>query len=30
MSEKDLEKIDNWIAQAVKEIMLSEPGTDRS
>ena len=30
MSEKDLEKIDNWIGQAVKEIMLSEPGTDRS
>jgi two-component system chemotaxis sensor kinase CheA len=30
MPEKDLEKIDNWIAQAVKEIMLSEPGTDRS
>ena len=30
MSPKDLEKIDNWIAQASKEIMLSEPGTDRS
>lgn len=30
MSEKDLEKIDNWIGQAAKEIMLSEPGTDRS
>lgn len=30
MSEKELEKIDNWIGQAVKEIMLSEPGTDRS
>jgi len=30
MSEKELEKIDNWIGQAVKEIMLSEPGTDQS
>jgi two-component system chemotaxis sensor kinase CheA len=30
MSEKDLEKIDNWIAQAGKEIMLSKPGTDQS
>jgi two-component system chemotaxis sensor kinase CheA len=30
MSPKDLEKIDNWIAQAGKEILLSEPGTDRS
>ena len=30
MSEKALEKIDNWIGQAAKEIMLSEPGTDRS
>jgi two-component system chemotaxis sensor kinase CheA len=30
MSEKELEKIDNWIGQAVKEIMLSESGTDRS
>ncbi len=30
MSEKELEKIDTWIGQAAKEIMLSEPGTDRS
>jgi two-component system chemotaxis sensor kinase CheA len=30
MSPKDFEKIDNWIAQATKEILLSEPGTDGS
>ena len=27
---EDLEKIDNWISQASREILLSEPGTDRS
>jgi len=30
MSSKDLSKIDLWIEQATKEIILSEPGTDRS
>ena len=26
----DLEKIDLWVSQAAREILLSEPGTDRS
>lgn len=30
MQETDLSKIDLWIEQATKEIILSEPGTDRS
>lgn len=30
MSSKDLSKIDLWLEQATKEIILSEPGTDRS
>ena len=30
MSQEKLEKIDLWIAQATREIELSEPGTDRS
>ena len=30
MSTQDLSKIDLWIEQATKEIILSEPGTDRS
>ena len=30
MSTPDLSKIDLWIEQATKEIILSEPGTDRS
>jgi len=30
MPPNTLDKIDNWIAQASKEILLSEPGTDRS
>jgi two-component system chemotaxis sensor kinase CheA len=30
MQDDDLSKIDLWIKQATKEIILSEPGTDRS
>ena len=30
MSQEKLEKIDLWVAQASREIQLSEPGTDRS
>lgn len=30
MSQEKLEKIDTWVAQAAREILLSEPGTDRS
>ncbi|MEN9470244.1 MAG: hypothetical protein RL630_1977, partial [Verrucomicrobiota bacterium] len=30
MSQEKLEKIDLWVAQATREIELSEPGTDRS
>lgn len=30
MQENDYKKIDLWIEQATKEIILSEPGTDRS
>jgi len=30
MQSNDLSKIDLWIEQATKEIILSEPGTDRS
>ena len=30
MSQEKLEKIDLWIAQASREVQLSEPGTDRS
>jgi two-component system chemotaxis sensor kinase CheA len=30
MSDQAFEKIDLWISQATKEIILSEPGTDRS
>jgi len=30
MSQEKLDKIDAWIGQASKEILLSEPGTDRS
>ncbi|MFZ4588071.1 MAG: chemotaxis protein CheA [Terrimicrobiaceae bacterium] len=30
MSQEKLEKIDVWLGQATREILLSEPGTDRS
>ena len=30
MSQEKLEKIDLWVAQASREVQLSEPGTDRS
>ena len=30
MSQENLEKIDLWVAQATREVELSEPGTDRS
>jgi two-component system, chemotaxis family, sensor kinase CheA len=30
MSQEKLDKIDIWIGQAAREILLSEPGTDRS
>lgn len=30
MSQEKLDKIDLWIGQATREILLSEPGTDRS
>ncbi len=30
MSQEKLEKIDLWVAQAAREVELSEPGTDRS